>query len=82
MKKFFVCAAFMLFGILNVIQAQLPSVTLKDINGKTVNTAELSNDGKPFIIDFFATLKYSLLKVRFDKLEPHYHSYRQLVESS
>ncbi len=55
MKKFFVCAAFMLFGILNVIQAQLPSVTLKDINGKTVNTAELSNDGKPFIIDFFAT---------------------------
>ena len=35
--------------------AQLPSVTLKDINGKTVNTAELSNDGKPFIISFFAT---------------------------
>ena len=55
MKKFFACAAFMLFGIMNVIQAQLPSVTLKDINGKTVNTAELSNDGKPFIIDFFAT---------------------------
>ena len=36
-------------------QAQLPSVTLKDINGKTVNTAELSNGGKPFIISFFAT---------------------------
>ncbi len=37
--------------------AQLPSVTLKDIDGKTVNTAELylSNDGKPIIIDFFAT---------------------------
>ena len=55
MKKFLVSTAFMLFGILNVIQAQLPSVTLKDINGKTVNTAELSNDGKPIIIDFFAT---------------------------
>jgi len=41
----FVCTAF----------AQLPSVSLKDINGKTVNTAELKNDGKPFIIDFFAT---------------------------
>jgi peroxiredoxin len=34
--------------------AQLPSVTLKDINGNTINTAELSNDGRPFIIDFFA----------------------------
>ena len=36
-------------------QAQLHSVILKDINGKTVNTAELSNGGKPFIISFFAT---------------------------
>lgn len=35
--------------------AQLPSVDLKNIEGKTVNTAELSNDGKPFIISFFAT---------------------------
>ncbi|MBD5201333.1 MAG: TlpA family protein disulfide reductase [Bacteroidales bacterium] len=35
--------------------AELPSVTLKDINGKTVNTAELSNDGKPIVISFFAT---------------------------
>ncbi|MGM9806287.1 MAG: TlpA family protein disulfide reductase [Candidatus Aphodosoma sp.] len=35
--------------------AQLPSISLKDINGKTVNTATLSNNGKPFIISFFAT---------------------------
>ena len=35
--------------------AQLPAVTLKDINGKTVRTDTLSNNGKPFIIDFFAT---------------------------
>lgn len=35
--------------------AQLPSVQLKDIEGKTVNTADLSNDGKPFVISFFAT---------------------------
>lgn len=34
---------------------QLPSVTLKDIHGKTVRTDTLSNNGKPFIIDFFAT---------------------------
>ncbi len=35
--------------------AELPSVQLKDVNGNTVNTAELSNDGKPMIISFWAT---------------------------
>lgn len=35
--------------------AQLPSVKLKDLNGKVVDTAKLSNDGKPFVISFFAT---------------------------
>lgn len=34
--------------------AAIPSVTLKDINGKTVDTAKLSNDGKPMVISFFA----------------------------
>lgn len=36
-------------------QAQLPSVQLKDTEGKIIDTATLSNDGKPFIISFFAT---------------------------
>lgn len=44
-----------IFAIVGCAQAQLPSVMLKDIKGNAVNTAELSNDGKPFIIDFFAT---------------------------
>ena len=35
--------------------AQLPAVTLKTMNGVEVRTDTLSNDGKPFIIDFFAT---------------------------
>lgn len=34
---------------------ELPAVTLKNINGKTIKTSELSNDGKPIIISFFAT---------------------------
>ena len=38
-----------------VVDAQVPSVTLKTMDGKSVNTSELSNGGKPFIIDFFAT---------------------------
>ncbi len=36
-------------------QAQLPAVTLKTMNGAEVRTDTLSNGGKPFIIDFFAT---------------------------
>lgn len=35
--------------------AQLPSVQVKDLKGRTVNTATLSNGGKPFVISFFAT---------------------------
>ena len=48
--------ALLLFvGVTASAFAQLPSVKLKDINGKTIDTATLSNDGKPFIISFFAT---------------------------
>lgn len=35
--------------------AQLPSVKLNDLQGKVVDTSLLKNDGKPFIISFFAT---------------------------
>ncbi len=35
--------------------AQLPAVTLKKMDGQTVKTDTLSNNGKPFIISFFAT---------------------------
>lgn len=58
MKKFIarlgVLAAFLLC-VSFCAEAQLPSVQLKDINGKIVDTAELSNDGKPFVISFWAT---------------------------
>ncbi len=54
MKKF-ILSSFLLFVILSYSNAQLPSVQLKDINGKTINTSTLSNEGKPFIISFFAT---------------------------
>jgi len=39
----------------NNLQAQIPSAPLKDLSGKTVDAATLQNDGKPFIISFFAT---------------------------
>src|SRR5204863_6348680 len=34
---------------------QLPSVDVKLMNGERVNTSAFSNDGKPIIIDFWAT---------------------------
>jgi len=37
------------------VYAQLPAVMLKTIDGYNVSTDTLRNDGKPFIIDFFAT---------------------------
>ena len=52
MKKIIFTAILTVFA-LNVF-AQLPAVTLKNLDGKTINTAELNNDGKPFIISFFA----------------------------
>jgi len=33
----------------------IPSVDVKTIDGKTFNTGKISNDGKPMIIDFWAT---------------------------
>jgi cytochrome c biogenesis protein CcmG/thiol:disulfide interchange protein DsbE len=38
MKKTILLFAIALFGAVSVAQAQLPAVTLKDINGNTVKT--------------------------------------------
>lgn len=52
-KKLFL-AAVMAVGALSA-SAALPSVVLKDMDGKTIDTAELYNDGKPIVISFWAT---------------------------
>ena len=57
MKKLFV----LLFVVMTVasLQAQqktdLPNVTVKNLQGQEVNIAKLSNDGKPFVMTFWAT---------------------------
>lgn len=55
MRKILLCMLVMLCGFVSTADAQLPKVTLRDIDGKTVSTDTLRNGGKPFIIDFFAT---------------------------
>ena len=55
MKKILIITILMLSGYAGSILAQLPAVTLRTIDGSNVRTDTLRNDGKPFIIDFFAT---------------------------
>jgi cytochrome c biogenesis protein CcmG, thiol:disulfide interchange protein DsbE len=48
--------AFCVFSASSIAQTNsLPNVQLKDINGKTIETSKLSNDGKPILICFWAT---------------------------
>ncbi len=54
-QKMFLCLLTLMMVTAQTAQAQLPAVTLKTIDGKVVRTDTLSNNGKPFIIDFFAT---------------------------
>lgn len=53
-KKLLLCLT-LLLALASTARAQLPNVTLRSLEGKEVRTDTLSNDGKPFIIDFFAT---------------------------
>ena len=55
MKKFLFIFTLVLFAAAHKVSAQLPAVTLKMMDGKTVSTDTLRNNGKPFIVDFFAT---------------------------
>jgi len=56
--KRIVCITMLLLTLLSwaqTVSAQLPAVSLKTIEGQAISTDTLSNNGKPFIIDFFAT---------------------------
>ena len=55
MKQLFVILFVFLLAGIGTAQAQLPAISLKTIDGSTVNCDTLNNGGKPFIIDFFAT---------------------------
>lgn len=52
--KNFILTAFISLTVFS-LAAQVPNVSLKDLYGKPVNTAELSEEGKPVIISFWAT---------------------------
>ena len=55
MKRILISLFALMVAGIGLVQAQLPAVTLKSIDGVDVQCEALNNDGKPFIIDFFAT---------------------------
>ncbi len=62
MKKIIICA-FILLASVNIMHAQegknyqkLPeNISIKTLDGKTVQSSTLQNEGKPFIVSFWAT---------------------------
>ena len=54
-KTLYVLMLLMLVHAVNAQVSSLPSVTLKDLDGKDVNTVSLANEGKPILICFWAT---------------------------
>ena len=54
-KSLFVLVALFASVVASAQVSSLPSVTLKNLDGKDVQTADLSNDGKPMLICFWAT---------------------------
>lgn len=55
MRRFVLLASAALLALALHAQARLPKVTLKNTDGKSVQTDTLSNNGRPVIISFFAT---------------------------
>jgi peroxiredoxin len=55
MKQLPLILAAALFSLSSFAQGTLPNITLRDLDGNTVQTGSLSNDGKPILICFWAT---------------------------
>jgi len=56
MKKIIVASIAVILGIATNAQVtSLPSVNLKNLDGKDISSKEISNDGKPVLICFWAT---------------------------
>ena len=57
MKKVlsFLLFGFMFFSMTAQEKSDLPNITLKNLDGESVNIAEINHDGKPFVMTFWAT---------------------------
>lgn len=56
-------------------RSSLPSVTIVTLDGETVNAASLSNDGKPFVMSFWATWCRPCIQ-ELNAIDEIYHEWR------
>jgi len=54
MKKLFLSVLLLAFTLV-MAQQKLPSVSIKTLDKEVIDASELSNDGKPIVISFWAT---------------------------
>jgi len=57
-------------------QSDIPSVTIKTIKGQNFNTSDISNDGKPIILSFWA-LWCKPCQKELDAFNEHYETWQQ-----
>lgn len=57
MKRYFLLTVLLLFTCMELIATEntLPKIDVKTMEGKTFNTSQISNNGNPIIISFWAT---------------------------
>jgi len=58
MRNLFITSLFLMITVVSFGQLgnqKIASVDIKTIDGKTINTSTFSNDGKPMVINFWAT---------------------------
>ncbi|MFA8298754.1 MAG: peroxiredoxin family protein [Hyphomicrobiales bacterium] len=58
MRNFFIATIALMILSTNAFaqkETKLPSANIKTLDGTTINTRDLNNDGKPFVISFWAT---------------------------
>lgn len=55
MKKYLILLSLVVFvQLLHAQQTEIPAVTIKTLDGKNFSTTEISNNGKPVILSFWA----------------------------
>lgn len=75
-----ILTAVLVIFIINISIAQdektIPSVDVKDISGKPFKTSEISNDGKPIIVSFWATWCKPCVK-ELTAIAEHYEDWQE-----
>lgn len=77
MKKILILLALVTGALFMQAQnAKIASVNLKDVNGKVVNTSTFTNEGKPYVICFWATWCHPCLQ-ELSAIAENYETWQQ-----